>query len=71
MSAAAEGVTLTAKAEIDAMAAGTLRQPPTKVMEHTARQWEEGAAGIGGGTVTREWPALLRMLDGIDPGWRS
>jgi ribulose-5-phosphate 4-epimerase/fuculose-1-phosphate aldolase len=59
------------RTQIDAMAAGTLRQPPPAVMEHTAQQWESGAAGIGGGTATREWPALLRMLDGIDPGWRS
>ena len=47
-----------------------LRQPPDAVAEHTAKQWRSGAAGVG--TVeTREWPALLRMLDRVDPGYRD
>jgi ribulose-5-phosphate 4-epimerase/fuculose-1-phosphate aldolase len=45
-------------------------QPPEEVMEHTARQWEGGAAGIGTDTL-REWPALLRMLDRIDPTYKN
>jgi ribulose-5-phosphate 4-epimerase/fuculose-1-phosphate aldolase len=45
-------------------------QPPAEVMEHTARQWEGGAAGIGTETL-REWPALLRMLDRIDPAYKN
>lgn len=44
--------------------------PPVAVREHTAQQWEGGAAGIGN-TVLREWPALLRMLDRRDPGYRD
>lgn len=56
--------------QIEARAAGKTRQPPAEVMERTAQQWAGGAAGIGGGGSTREWPALLRMLDRLDPTWR-
>ena len=59
------------RTQIDSMAVGKVRQPPKKVMEHTAQQWASGAAGIGGGGSTREWPALLRMLDRVDPSWRN
>ncbi len=46
--------------------------PTGPVMEHTAQQWQQGAAGIGTGEeATREWPALLRMLDAKDPSWRG
>lgn len=56
--------------QIEAMAAGRVRQPGPEVMEHTARQFENGDAKIG--TVeTREWPGLLRMLDRLDPSWRT
>jgi hypothetical protein len=47
-----------------------LNPPPDDVAEHTALQWENGDAGIGT-TETREWPALLRMLDRIDPSYRD
>jgi ribulose-5-phosphate 4-epimerase/fuculose-1-phosphate aldolase len=57
--------------QVDAMAAGRVRQPAKPVMEHTARQWDAGAAGVGGGESTREWPALLRLLDRLDPTWRT
>lgn len=57
--------------QLDMMQAGEpLNPPPPEICEHTARQWENGDAGIG--TVeTREWPALLRMLDRIDPSYRT
>jgi len=47
--------------------------PPPEVCEHTRRQFEEGAAAIGTGkdAETREWPAMLRMLDRKDPSWRQ
>lgn len=55
--------------QLDVMATGTeVRLPPEAVREHTAKQWEAGAAGIGV-EETREWPALLRMLDRRDPGY--
>ncbi len=59
------------RTQIEARAAGKTRQPGRKVMNRTAEQWASGAAGIGGGETTREWPALLRMLDRTDAGWRS
>lgn len=62
---------LACRVQIDAMAAGRVRRPPAEVMERTAQQWDSGAAGIGGGGTTREWPALLRLLDSLDPSWRD
>lgn len=57
--------------QLDVMQTGRpIRLPPVAVREHTARQWEGGAASIGG-TTLREWPALLRMLDRIDPSYRE
>lgn len=59
------------KLQVSMLAAG--RQPslpPVEVMEHTAQQWNAGAAGIGT-KESREWPALLRMLDRKDPSWRN
>jgi hypothetical protein len=59
------------KLQVSMLAAG--RQPslpPAEVMEHTAQQWNAGAAGIGT-KESREWPALLRMLDRKDPSWRN
>lgn len=57
--------------QLDMMQAGEpLNPPPDDVAEHTAMQWENGDAGIGT-TETREWPALLRMLDRIDPSYRD
>lgn len=57
--------------QLDALTSGAkLRLPKPEVMEHTARQFDGGAAGIGT-AETREWPALLRMLDRDEPGWRD
>ncbi len=56
---------------LDALKTGReINLPPESVREHTARQWEGGAAGIGS-TTLREWPALLRMLDRRDPSYRE
>lgn len=60
--------------QLDVMATGRPWSPPTpEVSAHTAKQWQGGAAGIGTGAdeVTREWPALLRLLDRKYPGWRG
>jgi len=60
--------------QLDVIAAGRPWSPPTpEVCAHTAKQWEDGAAGIGTGDddATREWPAMLRMLDRKYPGWRA
>ncbi len=60
--------------QMDVLSTGRPFSPPAAaVVEHTAAQWEHGAAGIGTGQdeATREWPALLRMLDRKDPSWRA
>ncbi len=60
--------------QLDVMATGRpFAPPPPEVCEHTLKQWDEGAAAIGTGKDehTREWPALLRMLDRKDPSWRA
>ncbi len=65
---------LACRLQIDVMsAAQPWSPPPPEVCEHTAKQWDEGVASIGTGkdAQTREWPALLRMLDRKDPGWRQ
>ena len=45
-------------------------QPAPGVAEHTAKNWEGGDAGIGT-AEPREWQALLRRLDRIDPTYRE
>jgi ribulose-5-phosphate 4-epimerase/fuculose-1-phosphate aldolase len=44
--------------------------PAQGVAEHTARNWESGDAGIGT-DEPREWAALRRRLDRIDPSYRD
>ena len=59
------------RALVNALQTGReINLPPEPVREHTAQQWENGAAGIGT-TTLREWPALLRMLDRRDPSYRE
>lgn len=56
--------------QLDAMQTGReINLPPESVREHTARQFAGGAAAIGTAESTREWPALLRLLDKKDPDW--
>jgi ribulose-5-phosphate 4-epimerase/fuculose-1-phosphate aldolase len=58
--------------QLDVLQTGrSIHLPPADVRAHTAQQWEKGAAGIGTGSVFREWPALLRMLDRTAPDYRS
>ena len=44
---------------------------PEEVLIHTREQFEGGAAQ--GGAVTRhpEWPYFWRLLDRIDPSWKT
>ncbi len=54
--------------QIKAQAGGlALVTPPAAVLEHTLRQLTADDVPEGG----REWPALLRMLDKIDPSYRD
>ena len=60
------------KIQLDVMAGGTLRQPPAAVQAHTAAQWHDGTAGNGGANdETLEWPALMRLMDRKDAGYRT
>tara|TARA_S200000501_G_scaffold311006_1_gene301429 strand:- start:266 stop:1072 length:807 start_codon:yes stop_codon:yes gene_type:complete len=42
-----------------------------KVLEHTREQFEGGAAQGGAATRHPEWPYFWRLLDSIDPLWKS
>lgn len=60
--------------QLDVMATGRpFAPPPAEVCEHTHRQFEDGAAAIGTGKdqQTREWPAMLRLIDRKYSGWRQ
>jgi ribulose-5-phosphate 4-epimerase/fuculose-1-phosphate aldolase len=46
---------------------GALSEIGEEICEKTARQYEHHDAGRG----SADWPAYLRMLDAIDPGWRN
>jgi ribulose-5-phosphate 4-epimerase/fuculose-1-phosphate aldolase len=56
------------QAQIAAQAGGNapLNLVSAKVAEHAAQQFERSNLPAG----SREWPALLRFLDGIDPSYR-
>lgn len=57
-----------AQAQLRAMAAGTVRVVPEALAQRTYRQWV-GDGSEWDGDV--EWPALLRRLDRIAPGYRD
>ena len=59
------------KLQVQAMQSGTkLVIPSDTVAEHTAQQWEVGAANQG--TVNPiEWPALVRQMERKDPGFAT
>jgi len=60
---------LTARAQLAAMATGAkLVQVPKKVLEETYMNYQPQTRRPYG---VMEWPALLRMLDRIDPGYRE
>lgn len=60
------------RVQLEVMQAGApVHMPTPEVCEHTARQWEQGEAAIGGGaTPTFEWAAMKRLLDRKDPSYR-
>lgn len=58
--------------QLRAMASGApLKRLSHEVMAHTRHQFEGGTAQAGAATRHPEWPASLRMLDRIDPSWRT
>jgi ribulose-5-phosphate 4-epimerase/fuculose-1-phosphate aldolase len=46
---------------------GALVEIPPEICKKTARQYEHHDSGRG----SADWPAYLRMLDKINPDWRS
>lgn len=59
--------------QLKAMAAvaggATLKKPRTDVVLKTREQFESGASQGGAEVLLPEWPAYLRMLDRLSPGW--
>jgi ribulose-5-phosphate 4-epimerase/fuculose-1-phosphate aldolase len=55
--------------QVRALGGGTrVRRIPAPIVDGAQRQWEMVTRGAGGGMA---WPALLRRLDRIDPGYRD
>jgi ribulose-5-phosphate 4-epimerase/fuculose-1-phosphate aldolase len=58
----------TAKVQLDVMASGgKIVQVPKAVQEHTAGQFESNRNPAN--TGLRSWPAMLRLLDRVNPGY--
>ena len=49
----------------------TLKRPHPDSVAKTREQFESGASQGGAAVLLPEWPAYLRMLDRLDPGWRT
>ena len=61
-----------AAVQLKAMASGApLKRLSPEVMRRTRHQFEGGDAQAGAFVRHPEWPAALRMLDRIDPSWRT
>ncbi|WP_221801859.1 class II aldolase/adducin family protein [Oceanobacter mangrovi] len=59
-----------AEVQLRAMAAGQLNRIPNEVMTKTRQQFEGGEAQANASVRHPEWPALLRLIDRKDPGWK-
>lgn len=61
--------------QLKAMAAvaggATLKRPKTDIVIKTREQFESGDAQGGADVLLPEWPAYLRLLDRLSPGWWS
>ena len=61
-----------AEIQLRAMASGgDISYLSKEVMRHTRHQFEGGDAQGGAAVRHPEWPAFLRLLDQIDPSWKS
>ena len=57
------------RAQVDAMAArAELTVPDARTVDHAVHQYQPGTRRPFG---VLEWPAMLRLLDRRDPGWRD
>jgi len=50
---------------------GKIIKIPKKIMVHTRKQFEGGAAQGGAEVRHPEWPAYWRLLDKLDPSWKK
>ncbi len=61
-----------AEIQLRAMASGgDISRLSAAVMRHTRHQFEGGDAQGGAAVRHPEWPAFLRLLDKIDPTWKT
>ena len=61
-----------AEIQLRAMASGgSISKISDDVMRHTRNQFEGGDAQAGAAVRHPEWPAYIRLLDKIDPSWKS
>jgi len=61
-----------AEIQLRAMASGgEISYLSPEVMRHTRHQFEGGDAQGGAAVRHPEWPAFLRLLDRIDPSWKT
>ena len=61
-----------AEIQLRAMSSGgKIIKIPKKVMVHTRKQFEGGAAQGGAEVRHPEWPAYWRLLDKLDPSWKK
>jgi ribulose-5-phosphate 4-epimerase/fuculose-1-phosphate aldolase len=61
-----------AEIQLRAMASGAeISRIPEEVLLHTRDQFEHGDAQAGAVVRHPEWPAFFRLLDRIDPTWRT
>lgn len=57
------------RAQVDAMTARTeLTMPDAGTVDYAVHQYQPGTRRLFG---VLEWPAMLRLLDRRDPGWRD
>jgi ribulose-5-phosphate 4-epimerase/fuculose-1-phosphate aldolase len=60
-----------AAVQLRAMAAGRLNLIGEGVMRRTRDQFEGGSAQAGARVRHPEWPALLRLIDTVNPDWKT
>lgn len=59
------------KAMAAAAGGATLKRPRPEIVTKTREQFESGASQGGADVLLPEWPAYLRLLDRLDPGWQG
>ena len=57
--------------QLTAMASGSMNLINPEVMERTRQQFEGGSASANALVRHPEWPALIRLVDKLDPTWKE